>query len=99
MARVVRCGRADRDLLRILAETAIDRSRLSADRLLTKIERKASHYARLPLTGIPRDDLAPDLRCFLVKPFLVFYRPIADGIEVARIMHGSRDIRSDMFGP
>jgi toxin ParE1/3/4 len=26
------------------------------------------------------------------KKFLVFYRPVADGIEIARVLHGARDI-------
>jgi plasmid stabilization system protein ParE len=28
------------------------------------------------------------------RDYVVFFRPIEDGIEVARIVHGSRDLRS-----
>jgi toxin ParE1/3/4 len=99
MARVIRSDRADLDLFRILFDVAIEYSPRAADRLLASVERKSDLYARLPLTGVLRDDLAPDLRCFLVRPYLVFYRPISGGIEVARVLHGARNIRPDMFGP
>jgi toxin ParE1/3/4 len=99
MARVIRSDRADRDLYHILFNIALDYGQRSADRLLAAVERKSGLYARLPLTGILRDDLAPNLRCFLVRPYLIFYRPIHDGIEVARVLHGSRNIRPDMFAP
>jgi hypothetical protein len=26
------------------------------------------------------------------KKYLVFYRPVADGVEIARVLHGARDI-------
>jgi hypothetical protein len=32
----------------------------------------------------------------------VFYRPVADGIEIVRVLHGARDIQSiltDEFAP
>ena|SRR5436305_838444 len=97
--RVIRSPSADRDLVAIYVGRAIDRSLRSADRLMTIITRKCDHYARLPLTGIPRDDLAPRLRCFPVPPFLIFYRPIEDGIEIVRVLHGARNITPDLFSP
>ncbi|MBD2690580.1 type II toxin-antitoxin system RelE/ParE family toxin [Anabaena catenula] len=32
------------------------------------------------------------LRSFPVKIYLIFYRPIDQGIEIVRILHGSQDI-------
>jgi toxin ParE1/3/4 len=43
-----------------------------------------SHHAQLP-----------DLRFFPVTKFpnhLLFYRPLDDGIELVRVLHGARDI-------
>jgi toxin ParE1/3/4 len=37
------------------------------------------------------------LRSFPVGEYLIFYRPLSDGIELARIMHGARNIRRKMF--
>jgi len=34
----------------------------------------------------------PNIRSFLVGNYVVFYRPIQDSIEVARVLHGARDI-------
>src|SRR5437870_5384679 len=101
MARMLRSDRADLDLLTILIDASMHRGQRASDRLSVAIERKCQQYARLPLIGILRDDLALDLRCFPVRPFLVFYRPAADGdgIEIARILHGSRNIDASYFTP
>jgi toxin ParE1/3/4 len=98
-SRVIRSDRAEVDLVSLLVERAVRSSLRSAERLAAAIQNKCDHYARLPLTGIPRQDLSPGLRCFPVLPFLVFYRPIRDGIEVARILHGRRNITRDLFTP
>lgn len=36
----------------------------------------------------------PGCRSFCVGNYVVFYRAVDDGIHVARIVHGSRDLRS-----
>jgi toxin ParE1/3/4 len=42
--------------------------------------------------GEQRDDLRAGLRMFSVDQYVVFYYVIPDGIEVAGVIHGSRDI-------
>lgn len=49
---------------------------------------------RFPSIGQNRDDLRPGLRCFVVSPFIVLYRPVEGTIEVLGILHGARDIGS-----
>lgn len=44
--------------------------------------------------GRKRDELVPNLRSFPVGNYLIFYRPINQGIEVLRVLHGARDIPS-----
>ena len=51
-------------------------------------------HVRFPGMGPSRDELRPGLRCFVVSPYVVFYRPVEDTIEVLRILHGARDIGS-----
>lgn len=97
MARVTHTDQAGIDLLGVFVDVIIRRSPRSADRLGAAIRRKSQHYARLPLTGILRDDLAPNLRCFLVQSYLVFYRPEPDGIEIIRVLHHAMNIRPEMF--
>jgi plasmid stabilization system protein ParE len=49
-----------------------------------------------PLMGEERGDLSPPGRTFrlwvVLKRFLIVYRPSADGIRVARILDGTRDL-------
>ena len=49
-------------------------------------------HVRFPRMGQSRDDLRPGLRCFVVSPYVVYYRPVEETIEVLRILHGSCDI-------
>lgn len=46
----------------------------------------------MPESGRKRPDLAPDLRSLPVGNQVIFYRPIPDGIQVIRVLHGARDI-------
>ena len=46
--------------------------------------------------GTRREALAPGLRSFPVGNYLVFYRVTEGGIELARVLHGMRDL-ADLF--
>ena len=37
-------------------------------------------------------ELSLGLRSFPIKKHIVFYRPVNDGIEVIRFLHGSQDV-------
>lgn len=41
-----------------------------------------------------RPDIAPDLRYYPVGNYLIFYRPTETEIQVARVLHGARDIQA-----
>ncbi|MFN6563165.1 MAG: type II toxin-antitoxin system RelE/ParE family toxin [Nostoc sp. ChiSLP01] len=43
--------------------------------------------AKFPQIGKQRSELAPLLRSFPVKNYLIFYRPIDEGIEIVRILY------------
>jgi len=68
----------------------------AADRIIEAMREKARFYVEFPGAGGPRDDLRPGLRSFVVERYVVFYRPVADSIEILRVLHGSRDIDSLM---
>ena len=53
------------------------------DELLPKL-------ARMPGMGPARDEIKPGLRSFPLGNYLIFYRKIDDGIELARVIHGAR---------
>ena len=64
----------------------------AADRIVDAILEGSRMHVRFPNMGQIRDELRPGLRCFVVSPYVVFYRPIEDTIEVLRIVHGAHDI-------
>lgn len=49
--------------------------------------------AEMPGMGRPRDDLAPSVRAFPLGSYLIIYREISDGIEVARVLSARQDYR------
>jgi len=103
MARVLRTDQARVDLKSIgqhIAEQS--QSRDIALSFLDRIEEKCELYATQPLMGEARPDLADDLHCFPVADYIVFYRPLVDGILVLTVVHGARDIPAVfryLFGP
>ena len=100
MPNLLRTSQASEDLLEIwlhLAETDVAR----ADRLLDAIYEKCLLLAGFPAMGRVRHKLSVGLRSFAVDNYVVFYQPVMDGIELLRVLHGSRDIESvfdDMLG-
>ena len=92
MPRVVRTPQADDDLWEILVYIARDNED-AAFRLIDAIDERFEMLARFPMGGQARPELLPNLRSFPVGRYLIFYRPIEDGIEVLRVLHGARNLR------
>ncbi len=93
MPCVLHTPRATQDLVdigRYLVQES--QSRNVAKRFLDFIATKCSVYATAPEIGELCVDLAPNVRRFAVGNYVVFYRPVRGGIEVLRVLHGSRDI-------
>ena len=91
MSRYRLTGQAQTDLEEIwlyIAEHNIP----AADRFLDTLHERFVLLAGQPLLGRARPELAPNLRSLSVGNYVIFYRPIDDGIEVARVLHGARDI-------
>jgi toxin ParE1/3/4 len=42
--------------------------------------------------GTGRDELKSGLRCHPVGNYLIFFFPLEDGVDIVRVLHGSRDI-------
>jgi toxin ParE1/3/4 len=66
----------------------------AADRVVRHIEKTARQLIDTPYLGRPCPAWANGLRSFVVQPYpyLLFYRPLADGLRVVRILHGARDL-------
>ena len=82
---------ARRDLLEILDYIAQDNAPAAVS-FVDKLEAKCRQLAELPDMGFRRDDLAPELRAWPVGNYVIFYRVCKDGIEIARVVHGARDL-------
>ena len=75
-----------------IASDSLPRADAWLERLLDKVALLESN----PALGPPRDELLPDLRSITLGQYLIFYRPMAGGIDVVRILHGSRDVTREM---
>jgi toxin ParE1/3/4 len=71
----------------------------SAERLLRRIAQVLKTLAKNPLSGERRPEIAADLRSFSCGNYVIYFRPSNDGIEVARILHAARDVRTAMGLP
>src|SRR5665213_584812 len=65
-----------------------------ADELLRRIGEASVLLGKRPLSWRRRDDVMPGLRSSFVHPYTIFYRVSGTTIEVARVVHQRRDLRS-----
>ncbi len=93
MPRVLKRPEAESDLDEIWWYIAQD-SPDHADRFLDRLQERFLALADFPKMGISRDDIQAGLRSQPVGNYLIFYFPLADGIEIVRVLHGSRDVEN-----
>jgi toxin ParE1/3/4 len=86
--RVSDAARSDLDeIWSYIAQDNVD----AADRFLRAIVSRFPKLAAMPQIGRPREELSPRLRSFPVGRYIIFYRPMENGVEIARVLHGARD--------
>jgi len=91
MARVIITPSAQEDLTDIW-EYVAEADAEHADKLLDRFNEKCHLLAAHPALGRARHELIVELRSFAVGNYVIFYQPAGDGIEVLRVLHGSRDV-------
>ena len=69
-----------------------DRDPEAARRMSGRFDEVFLLLANSPHLGRGRSRLLPGARSFAVGNYVVFYSPIADGIEVHRVLYGGRDL-------
>lgn len=84
---------ADKDLDGIWDHVAQDNV-AAADKLIDLFYEKFTLIASAPRIGRPCENLRPGLFRVPVGSYVVFYRIAQHHIEIARIIHGARDIES-----
>jgi toxin ParE1/3/4 len=99
MSKVIhRRQKARQDLVNIFRYHAREAGLRVAQRFFAQTEATFARLAGMPGIGTPYEHNHPalsGLRFFPISRFrkyLVFYRSVADGIEVVRVLHGLRDI-------
>jgi toxin ParE1/3/4 len=65
---------------------------VAADRFLGVLDETCELLAHHPLIGRARPELGENVRSFPVGNYLVFYVPRADGVDIARVIYGGRDL-------
>jgi toxin ParE1/3/4 len=92
--KVVYAPEANDDLESIVDFIARDKPRAARD-WLQRIRETCEMLATQPEAGEEyREFGIRGCRSFCVGQYVVFYRAFAEGIEVSRVLHGSRDIRN-----
>jgi toxin ParE1/3/4 len=91
LLRVSKTRLAEQDLDDIWFHIAFDNIE-AADRVLDEIAEACGLLARHKQTGRARPELAPDLRSFPIKRFILFYRPDVNGIELVCALEGARNV-------
>ena len=93
MPRLVIAPKARQDLRAIRDYIAKDDPN-AARRIVVRLRDLARLLAGAPGLGRRRPELGLDLRSFVADSYVLFYRPLAGsaGIEVARVLHGARDV-------
>jgi len=92
MPRVVRSPTAQRDLEQLAEYIGLDNP-AAATEFIDRIDQKFQLLAQFQGVGSKRDELLPGLRSLPVGMYIIFYLPMADGVQVVRVLHGRRNIR------
>ena len=97
MPTVRKTAQARRDLREIWRYLDRVASEDVANRELRRIQRVANGLAEMPHSAPTRPELGSGVRSRPTGSYNIYFRPIADGIEVIRVLHGARDVRPEMF--
>ncbi|MHB1198224.1 MAG: type II toxin-antitoxin system RelE/ParE family toxin [Polaromonas sp.] len=91
MSRVLRRPQAQGDIDDIWNYIANDNI-TAADNWVDKLDEQFKLLALQPLMGRARDELAASIRSFPIGRYVIFYLPLANGIDVVRVLHSGRDV-------
>lgn len=86
---VLKTLQAERDLLELWVYLA-EYSPQNADKSLKALEAQMNMLATMPQAGRAREELLSGLRSFVGGSHVIYYRPVAEGVLIMRVLHGSR---------
>lgn len=82
---------AEQDLIDIWLYIADDQP-ANADHFLERLQEKVQKLTEFKDLGVERLDLGVDIKSFPVDRYVLYYRSNEHGIELIRVLHGSRDV-------
>lgn len=88
---------AIRDLDEICEYIAEQNSK-AASQLFDRIRQKCKLVADFPNMGKSYNTIAPNLRGFPVEDYIILYYPRENGISIARVISGYRDLDDLLLG-
>lgn len=91
MLRLLYRPSASADIAEIWDYIAED-SVAQADAWVDRLDNTLRLLATQPKMGRARDDLIAGIRSYPFGRYIVFYLPLDDGVEVARVLHSARDV-------
>lgn len=88
---------ASRDL-REIGEYTLERfGHVQARRFRAQLREALERLAEAPLAGRPVPELSSQLRSWtLLGVFVVIYEPTTSGLRVARVLHGARNLATEL---
>ena len=100
MSRVVLSEAARHDRREITAYTMKRFGVQQARRLRHRFEAELNALAESPFIGHTEEELDPPGHSFrysvVMKSFIIVYEPTEDGIRVARLLHGARNLAAEL---
>ena len=88
-ARITELARADLDRI---WDYISQHNPPAADRVVDEIVATCHKLAFHPSLGRARPKFVEGIRSYRVRNYLIFYFPIVEGVEIARVVHGARDL-------
>lgn len=89
---VIRVSAAAEDDLKEIWTHVAEGDAETATNLVKELIHKFATLRDYPKIGREQNELLVNLRSFPVKNYIIFYQPFEDGIEILRVLHGSRDM-------
>ena len=89
---------AENDLDEIFAYWAERASIGVADRLIDAVVERFWLLGEYTEAGRRGDDIKPGTRCFPAGKYLIYYRKMRRGVEIAHVFRGARDQRKAWIG-
>ena len=97
MGQIIRSPKSKIDLWELadyIAQDNVD----AAVKFLNQVDAALEKLAQFPGMGPERIEIEPGLRSFPLGNYMLFYRRIPGGIELARVLHGRRNTKAAFQG-